>query len=71
MSRRILDTSDLPEEAWESLRDYYEFLRQRYADSVEEPEGFDPTEFRGAVDVGRNESEERLNSLRDEWNRNG
>jgi hypothetical protein len=66
MSRRNLDTSDLPEEAWESLRDYYEFLRQRYVGD-DEPAAFDPTKYRGAVDVGLNETEKRLDSLRDEW----
>lgn len=71
MSRRILDTTDLPDEAWESLRDYYEFLRQHYAKDDSEGEGFEPRRFRGAIDVDRAELDERLASLRDEWERRG
>jgi hypothetical protein len=68
MARRILDTTDLPDEAWESLRDYYEFLRQRYSKDSE-TDGFDPRQFRGAIDVDRAQLDSRLASLREEWDR--
>ncbi|MFW5965981.1 MAG: hypothetical protein ACOCV2_00625 [Persicimonas sp.] len=69
MGRRILDTTDLPDEAWESLRDYYEFLRERYVTDDSADKAFDPRRYRGAIDVDRSELEEQLASLRDEWDR--
>lgn len=72
MSRQILDISDLPEEAQERLRDYYERLRHRYAKDAEaSEEAFDPRKYRGAIDVADEQLGQRLRSLREEWDRHG
>ena len=69
MARQMLDISDLPDEARESLQDYYDYLRERYGEQSDEAGKFDPTDFRGAIDVDRRKAEERLNRLREEWDR--
>ena len=64
MSQNELDLSRLPEDAQQSLRDYYELLLERHGGGSE----FDPTDYRGAIDVHR-EAKERIDSLRKEWSR--
>lgn len=68
MSRDEIDLSLLPEEGRKSLRNYYELLLERYRDRSEDSDEFDPTEYRGSIDVDR-EAEKKLESLRDEWSR--
>ena len=64
MSHNELDLSRLPQEAQQSLRDYYELLLREHRDSSE----FDPTDFRGSIDVERT-LKDKLKSLRKEWTR--
>ena len=72
MSQRVLDISDLPDEAQQQLRDYYEYLRHRYGtDAASAPEEFDPARYRGAINVPGDDLQQRLNVLRDEWERHG
>ena len=72
MSRRLLDISDLPDQAQQQLRDYYDYLRQRYGTgAASAQEEFDPNRYRGAINVPGHDLERRLKALRDEWERDG
>lgn len=68
MSSQEIDLSLLPEEGRENLRNYYELLLERYRDRSDDSGEFDPTDYRGSIDVDR-ETKKKLESLRDEWSR--
>ena len=68
MSSQDIDLSLLPEEGRENLRNYYQLLLERYRGRSDDSDEFDPTEYRGSIDVDR-ETKEKLESLRDEWSR--
>jgi len=68
MSSQDIDLSLLPEEGRESLRNYYDLLLDRYRDRSDDSVEFDPTEYRGSIDV-EGDTEQKLQSLREEWSR--
>lgn len=68
MSSDDIDLNLLPREGREHLRNYYEFLLERYRDRSDDSGDFEPTEYRGSIDVDP-EVREKLVSLRDEWSR--
>ena len=67
-SSTLLDIRSLPANARQEIRDFYEFLKKRYAHEEERSE-FTPENYRGVIDIPSEEIESRLRKLRDEWDR--
>jgi len=68
MSQSDINLSLLSDEGRESLRRYYELLLKLDQQTDQSTE-FDPTEYRGAIKPEK-PRRKRLDSLRDEWDRN-
>lgn len=68
MSTDDIDLTLLSEAGRQNLRNYYQLLLERDREQSEQKDEFDPTRYRGVIDVDR-ETKMKLESLRDEWSR--